>query len=144
MMSCHLIPMWHEWNTNANDVIITWLTLYVDLVTSCLACVTHVHMHGTHALCKTSMSKYSSGLVCMQANPNFAKINNPHFWVLSTQNANYNMPNMVPIAYLNENSTDCNENLAWGKQEPLIHPYMFWNKTKGEKVVKTSFYILFM
>ena len=51
---------------------------------------------------------------------------------------------MIPIGYLNENFTDCNENLAWGKQEPLIHPYMFWYKTKGEKVAKTSFYILFI
>ena len=32
---------------------------------------------------------------------------------------------MIPIAYLNENFMDCNENLAWGKQEPLIHPYVF-------------------
>ena len=54
------------------------------------------------------------------------------------------MPNMIPITYLNENFMDCNENLAWGKQEPLIHPYMFWYKTEGEKVAKTSFYILFM
>ena len=51
---------------------------------------------------------------------------------------------MILIAYLNENFTDCNEKLAWGKLEPLIHPYVFWYKTKGEKVAKTSFYILFM
>ena len=54
------------------------------------------------------------------------------------------MPNMIPIAYLNENFMDCNENLAWGNQEPLAHPYVFWYKTKGEKVAKTSFYIFFM
>ena len=46
---------------------------------------------------------------------------------------------MIPIAYLNENFMDCNENLTWGKQEPLIHPYMFGTKPKGEKAVKTSF-----
>ena len=51
---------------------------------------------------------------------------------------------MIPIADLNENLTYCNENLAWGKQEPLIHPYVFWYETKGKRVVKTSFYILFM
>ena len=39
---------------------------------------------------------------------------------------------------------DRNENLAWGKQEPLIHPYVFWYKTRGDKVAKTSFYILLM
>ena len=38
----------------------------------------------------------------------------------------------------------CNENLAWGKQEPLIHPYMFWYATKGEKVVKISFYFIYL
>ena len=53
------------------------------------------------------------------------------------------MPNMIPIVYLNENLMDCNvENLAWGKQEPLIPSYMFWYTTKGEKVAKTSFYIM--
>ena len=30
-------------------------------------------MHGTHALCKTSISKSLSGLACMQADPNKAK-----------------------------------------------------------------------
>ena len=80
----------------------------------------------------------------MQADPNLAKITTSHFWVLNTQSANVNMPNMIPIAYHNENFMDCNENLAWGKQEPLIHPYMFWYKTKGEKALKTSVYILFM
>ena len=48
---------------------------------------------------------------------------------------------MIPIAYLNENVTNCNEKLAWGKQEPLIHPYVFWYKTKGEKASK-SFILL--
>ena len=50
------------------------------------------------------------------------------------------MTNMIPIAYLNENFMDSNEKLGWGMQEP----YMFWYKMKGEKVVKTTFYILFM
>ena len=30
MTSCHLIPTWHEWNANADDVMMTWLTLYVN------------------------------------------------------------------------------------------------------------------
>ena len=34
--------------------------------------------------------------------------------VLNTQNSNGNMPNMILIAYLNENFTDCNENLGLG------------------------------
>ena len=80
----------------------------------------------------------------MQANMNLVKITTSHIHVLNIQNANENMPNTILIAYLNENFTDCNENLAWGKQELIIHPYMFWYKTKGEKVAKTSFCILFM
>ena len=78
------------------------------------------------ALSKKSMSKYPSSLVRAQDNLNLGKITASHFWVLNTQNANENMPNMIPIAYLNETLMDCNENLAWGKQEPLIHPYMIW------------------
>ena len=100
--------------------------------------------HGAHAQCKTSMSKYLSGLVCMQADPNLVKITTSHSQVLNIQNANQNMPNMVPIVYLNENFINYNKNLTWGKQEPLSHPYIFWYKTKGEKAAKTSFYILFM
>ena len=69
----------------------------------------------------------------MQANSNLVKITASHFQVLNTQNANENMPNMIPIAYLNENFTNCNENLAWGKQEPLIHPYMFGTSQKVRK-----------
>ena len=53
------------------------------------------------------------------------------------------MPNMIPIAYLNENLMDCNENSAWGKQELLVHSYVFWYATKGEKVTKTSFFHYF-
>ena len=79
------------------------------------ACVMSVCVHGTCALCKATVSKYSSGLACMQANPNLARITTAHFQVLDTRNANRNMPNLIPIAYLNENMTDCNENLAWGK-----------------------------
>ena len=54
------------------------------------------------------------------------------------------MPNMFPIVYLSENLRYYNENLAWGKQEPLIPPYMFGYTTKGEKVAKTSFYFIYM
>ena len=52
----------------------------------------HAHVHGAHALCRTSMSKYLSGLVCTQAEPNLPKITASHFQVLNTQNANQNMP----------------------------------------------------
>ena len=85
------------------------------LVTSCQACVTCVHKHGTCALTNMSASKYLSGLACMQADMNLVKITASHFQVLNTQNANQNMPNLILIAYLNENFTDCNQNLAWGK-----------------------------
>ena len=88
MASCHLIPTWHEWRTNADDVMMMWFALYANLVTSHLACATSMHMNGTHALCKTSVSKYFSGLACMQADPNLAKITTSHFWVLNTQKAN--------------------------------------------------------
>ena len=34
MASCHLIPTWHEWNANADDVMVTCFTSYVKIVTS--------------------------------------------------------------------------------------------------------------
>ena len=97
------------------------------LVMSGHACMVHSCVHGACALCKTSTSKYLSGLACTQAELNLVKITTTHCWVgvLNTQNANRNMPNMIPTAYLNENFTDCKENLAWGKSEPLMHPNMF-------------------
>ena len=96
------------------------------LVPSDLTCVTHTCVHGTYALCETSMSKYSSGLACMQANLNLVKIPDSHFGVLHTQNAKVNMPNMILIAYLDKNFPNCNKNLGQGKSEPLAHSYMFW------------------
>ena len=103
-----------------------------------------MHMHGTCALSKMGMLKYSNGLTGMPTDLNLTKLTAPHFEVLITQNTNKSMPNMFLIVYLNENLRYCNENLGWHKQEPLIHPYMFWYTTKGEKVVKTSFYFIFL
>ena len=62
-----LIPMWHEWNVNTNDVMMMWFALYVNLVMSCLACEMCMSMHGVCALFKTSTSKSLSGLACAQA-----------------------------------------------------------------------------
>ena len=68
-------------------------------------------MHGTYALSKIGASKYSSGLACIQANPNVVKVTASHFqvlntqkckWeyakVLNTQKANGNMPKMILIS----------------------------------------------
>ena len=144
MTSCDLISMWHKWNAETNDIMMTWFALYANFVTSHLACMVHAYMHGTCALDKYGASKYPIGLVCMQADSNIGELTTSHFWVLNTHKANENMPNMIPIAYLNENLMDCNESLAWSKQQPLIHPYIFWYTTKGKKVVKSSFYFIFM
>ena len=77
-------------------------------------------MYGTHALTEIDTSKYLSGLSCMHADLDLVKITTSHLQVLNIQNANGHMPNMILIAYLNENLTNCNENLAWSKQEPLV------------------------
>ena len=123
--------MWHEWNANTGD----------NLVMSQWACMSHVHVHGAHAIIRMGVLKDSNGL---PADLNLMKLTASHFNALITQNANWNMSNMFPIVYLNENLRYYNENLAWGKQEPLIHPYMFWSSTKGEKVVKTSFCFIYL
>ena len=133
MTSFHLIPMWHEWNANATVIMVTWFTLYANRVTSHLACAMHTCMHGPCPLCKTSASKYLSGLVCMQANTNLAKITTSHFWVLNTQNANRNMPNRILIAYHHKNFTNCNENLAWVNKNPLFIPTCLGTKQKVRK-----------
>ena len=101
-------------------------------------------MHGAHAIMKMGALKYSISLTGMQAESNLGELTTSHFSVLITQNANENMPNMFPIVYLNENLRYCNENLALGKQEPLVHPYMFWYTTKGEKSAKNSFYFIYL
>ena len=30
MMSCQIIPMWHGWNVNADDIMMMWFTLYMS------------------------------------------------------------------------------------------------------------------
>ena len=57
MTAWQLIPMCHEWNMNANDVMMISFTLYANQVMSCLPCAMNMHEHGAHALCKTSTSK---------------------------------------------------------------------------------------
>ena len=86
--------------------------------------------------------KYLNGLTGTPANSNLMKLTASHFNALITQNANGNMPNMFLIVYLNKNLGYYNENFAWGKQEPLIRPYMLWYSTKCDKAVKTSFYLI--
>ena len=115
MTSCHLIPTWHEWNVNAGDVMVMWFTSYVSLVMSCWACASCTCMHGTCAISKNGVPMCPSSLACMQADSNLGKITASHFQVLNTHNANENMPDMFPIAYLNENLRYCNEKLARGK-----------------------------
>ena len=44
------------------------------------------------------------------------------------------MPNMIPTSYLNETLMDTNEILVWGKQEPRVHPYMFWYTASHHQV----------
>ena len=78
--SCHLIPTWHEWNANADDVMMMCSHYMQTLVTSDYTCMMHTC---TQALSKTGMSKYLSGLAYMQANPNLVKIATSHFQVLN-------------------------------------------------------------
>ena len=110
MTSCYLLLLWHEWNVNAGDVMVTWFASYANLVMSRWACASRAHMHGTCAIIKMGMSKYSNGLTGTPADLNLTKLTASHFNALNTQNANENMPNMFPIVYLNENLRYCNEN----------------------------------
>ena len=102
--------MWHKWNGNAGDIMVTWFASYANLVTSCWACASHERMHGAHAIIKMNASKYLNGLTGTPADSNLGKLAASHFEALLTQNANENMPNMFPIVYLIENMRYCNEN----------------------------------
>ena len=138
------ISTWHKWNANAGDVMVTWFASYATPVRSCWACALCAHVHGAHTIIKMGTSKYLNGLTGMPADSNLGKLTASHFEALITPNANENMPSMFPLVYLNVNLRFCNENLVWGKCEPLIHPYMFWHSTKGEKVVKNSFSFIYL
>ena len=84
MMSCHLIPIWHGWNVNAGEIMVMWFASYVNLVMSQWAYVSCTCMHGTCAIIKMDMPKYSHGLTGMPANLNLRKLTASHFSVLST------------------------------------------------------------
>ena len=66
--------MWHEWNVNAGDIMVMWFASYVNLVMSHWACMSRVHMHGTHAIIKMGTSKYSNSLTGTPANLNLMKL----------------------------------------------------------------------
>ena len=68
-------------------------------------CVAHTHAWHTNS--------NLSGLVCTQTDSNLEKMTASHSWVLNTQNAIKNMPNMIPIVYLNESLIYCNGNSVW-------------------------------
>ena len=110
MISCHLISMWHKWNTNSGDLMVVWFAKYTNLVTSRWACTSCMRMHGTCAIIKMGVSKYSNSLMGMPADSNLTKLTTSHYKVLITKNANENMPNMFPLVYLNENLRYSNEN----------------------------------
>ena len=42
--------MWHKWNVNAGDIMVTWFESYVNLVTTRWACQRATRMHGAHAI----------------------------------------------------------------------------------------------
>ena len=139
---------WHEWNTNSNDVMMTGFTSFVNLGMSCLAYLAyamHTDMHGAGALHKYGTSKYQSGLACTQADLNLEKITASHFWVLTAPNASKNMPNTIPIAYLNKNFMDCNENWHGVNKNPSFIPTCFGTQQKVRKWQKlhfTSFHVV--
>ena len=101
-------------------------------------------MHGAHALHKYSASKYPGDLACMQADSNLEKITTTHFGVLNTQNANENMPNMIPIPYLNENFVTAMRIWHGVNKNPLFIPMCFGtqNVRKQQKLHFTFFHVV--
>ena len=62
--------MWHEWNVNTGDTMVTWFASYANLVMSQWACASCACVHGAHAIIKMGTLKYSNGLTGMPANSN--------------------------------------------------------------------------
>ena len=82
MMSCDLIPLWHKWNANAGDAMVTWFTSDANLVTSQWACASHACMQGTCAIIKMGVPQYLNGLTGTPANSNLRKLTTSYFQVL--------------------------------------------------------------
>ena len=73
--------MWHEWNANTGDAMVTWFTHDANLVMSRYACASRARKHGAHALIKMGMSKYLNGLMGRPVDWNLGKITTSHFKV---------------------------------------------------------------
>ena len=58
-----------------------------------------------------------------QAKQYLSKISASHFSTLNTKFANQNMLKRIPIAMLNENKADWNENFRICVEEPVAHLY---------------------
>ena len=71
--------MWHQWNANAGDIMMTWFASYANLLTSYWACASHVHVHGACAINKMGVLKYSNSLMGMPADLNVRKLTASHF-----------------------------------------------------------------
>ena len=75
MMSYHVSPMWHEWNVNCDDIMMTWFAynaIFSDI------------MSRTHSIVILAQLSNQVGQ-CAQADPHLAKITASHFQVLNTQ-----------------------------------------------------------
>ena len=59
--------MWHERNANTGDITVMWFASYANLVMSQWACTSHMYVHGTCAIIKMSVIKYSNGPMEMPA-----------------------------------------------------------------------------
>ena len=62
-------------------------------------------------------------MACAHANCQLLKLTASHFWVLNTENANENMPNMILIAWWNENEAVFNED--WMAYSPTAIQLMY-------------------
>ena len=70
--------MWHEWNVNAGDVMVTWCASYVNLMTSCFACALHTREHGTCEIINMGTFNYLNSLTGMPAESNLMKLTVSH------------------------------------------------------------------
>ena len=122
---------------NTGDIMVMWLH-HVQVMSN-WAYTSLAHVHGTCAIIKMGVLKYSNGLRGMPADLNLRKVTASHFNVLITQNTNKNMPNMFHIVYLNENLRYCNENEHGVNKNPSFIPTCFDTQQKVRKRRNTHF-----
>ena len=91
-------------------------------MTSCAHCAAHARRQAGHPM-YVAYQELLMDVPFAQAEQYLSKLTASHFGTLNTDFANWNMLKRIPIAMLNENKADCNENFRICAEEPIAPLY---------------------